>query len=185
MEKRIIHILEENKRLLILGLSLLVLMLLILIVDYPLAKSSLTKSWKVYQLQKNYSSLEALEQKIKEARVLNQALNKRLKESPNSNSIQSKSTLIVELLNQSAKKNKLTVISLNTLPEKESGNNSEIPFELELEGEYHSLGYFLYEIEESAPSVSINSLNLSTQDAVSTKINSKLKINFYSLKGSR
>jgi Tfp pilus assembly protein PilO len=174
--------LKGNKSTSILIVSVLIIVLLFLWIDLPLAKWAVKKGWRVYQLSKISGSLESLDKKIKEEEDRNVELNEKAMKSQLGQTAGSV-TSIIDLINESARQSKISVLSVNSFSPTELKDYHQFPFEISLEGEYHQLGQFLNLIENSGYAVRFQDLLISTKDMFSNKLDIKLKLSVFFTKG--
>jgi Tfp pilus assembly protein PilO len=182
MFDKIYQLLKSNKSTSILIVSVLIIVLLFLWIDLPLSKWAVNKSWRVYQLSKISGSLESLDKKIKEEKDRNVELNEKAMKSQLGQTAGSV-TPIIDLINESARQSKISVLSVNSFSPTELKDYHQFPFEISLEGEYHQLGQFLNLIENSGYSVRFQDLLISTNDVISNKLDIKLKLSVFFTKG--
>jgi len=174
--------LKDNKSASILIISIFVILLLFLWIDLPLAKLAVKKGWRVYQLSKLSGSLESLDQKIEKEKDKNVELNEKIMKSQ-LGQITGGVTPIIDLINESARQNKISVLSVNSFSPIELKDYDQFPFEISLEGEYHQLGQFLSLLENSGYAVHFEDLRISTKDVISNKLDIKLKLSVFFMRG--
>lgn len=182
MFDKIYQWLKGNKSTSILIVSVLIIVLLFLWIDLPLSKWAVKKGWRVYQLSKISGSLESLDKKIKEEEDRDVELNEKAMKSQLGQTAGSV-TPIIDLINESARQSKISVLSVNSFSPTELKNSRQFPFEISLEGEYHQLGQFLNLLENSDYAVHFNDLIIATKDVVSNKLDIKLKLSVFFIKG--
>lgn len=174
--------LRDNKSASVLILSIIIILLLFLWIDLPLVKLAVRKGWRVYQLSKLSGSLESLDKKIEKEKDKNVELNERIMKSQLGQIIGGV-TPILDLINESAKQSKVTVLSVNSFAPIELKDYRQFHFEISLEGEYHQLGRFLSLLENSCYAVHLHNLRVSTKDVVSNNLDVKLKLSVFFMRG--
>ena len=151
------------------------LLLLFIWIDLPLARRSLKKGWRVYQLSKISGSLESLDRRIEEEKLRDDALAEKMMKSQMGQAAGSVSP-VIDLINESARQSSISVVSVNSFPPLEL---NRFPFEISLQGKYHDLGHFLGLLENSGYAVRVHALTMSTKDAVSNELNAKMKLSVF------
>lgn len=174
--------LKDNKSSSILIFSIFIIFLLFLWIDFPLAKQAVKKGWRVYQLSKLSGSLESLDKKIEKEKDKNVELNEKIMKSQLGQLVGGV-TPIIDLINESARQNKISVLSVNSFSPIELKDYHQFPFEISLQGEYHHLGQFLSLLENSGFAIRFHDLRISTKDVVSNKLDVKLKLSVFFMRG--
>ena len=94
--------LRDNQSPSILIASTMALLLLFIWIDLPLARRSLKKGWRVYQLSKISGSLESLDRRIEEEKLRDDALAEKMMKSQMGQAAGSVSP-VIDLINESAR----------------------------------------------------------------------------------
>ncbi|HEX9916996.1 MAG TPA: type 4a pilus biogenesis protein PilO [candidate division Zixibacteria bacterium] len=176
---RLIDFLLNYRRMLILVSGIVVVLVLFLVVDLPLAKLFFEKIHRTYQMSKQYSSLETLDKGIQQEKDLNSEIMKTVSHLQSRKITRNRLAPAIELFNQSAVDSKVSLISVNSSSAIEEENYVKVPFEIELEGEYHHIANFINKIENSSHPLRIESLDISTRDYISYSLDASLKATLY------
>jgi len=176
---KLINFLLDHKRAFVLLAGIIIILILFVIVDLPLAGVFFQKARRTYQMNKKYNSSEILEEEIEKEKSLNASIMEVVSHLQSGKINQKKLTPVMELLDQSARDNKVSLTSVSSSLEIEDEEYIKIPFELELEGEYHNIAKFINQLENNPYPLRIESLDMSTKDYISYNLRANLKANLY------
>lgn len=178
-DNRLMDFLFNHKRILVLTGGIVVVLVLFLVVDLPLAKIFFEKIHRTYQMNKKYSSIETLDKGIQQEKDLNSEIIRTVSHLQSRKITRNRLAPAIELFNQSAVDSKVSLISVNFSSPVEEESYVKVPFEIELEGEYHHMANFINKIENSFYPLRIESLDISTRDYISYNLNASLKVTLY------